>query len=172
MHLDGAAGVRVRSKPAPAGRTEALTRLWQPTRRFVAAQPLTTTCCLTDIAQQPLLGGCPPIAAADDCVDTLDFCAYIPWLDHSTGADHRSRAFQITPSVALSLSLSLCTLYTTCTADALAHLLLGGAEERGQRMHNCSVDTAASVADQSVPVVAEVSPLEMPAETATRHHAS
>ncbi len=43
----------------------------------------------------------------DDCVDTLDFCACTSWLDHSTGADHRSRAFQITPSVALSLSLSL-----------------------------------------------------------------
>ena len=28
-------------------------------------------------------------------------------MDHSTGADHRSRAFQITPSVALSLSFSL-----------------------------------------------------------------
>jgi len=27
-------------------------------------------------------------------------------MDHSTGAEHRSRAFQITPSVALSLSLS------------------------------------------------------------------
>ena len=33
----------------------------------------------------------------------LRFC--IPWLDRSTGAHHRSRAFQITPSVALSLSL-------------------------------------------------------------------
>ena len=70
---------------------------------------MTTTCCLTDIAQQPPLGGYPPIAAADDCVDTLDFCACTPWLDHSTGADHRSRAFQITPSVALSLSLQLGT---------------------------------------------------------------
>ena len=37
----------------------------------------------------------------------LDLRACIPWLDRSTGADHRSRAFQITPSVALSLSLSL-----------------------------------------------------------------
>ena len=42
---------------------------------------------------------------------SVTFCAYIPWLDHSTGADHRSRAFQITPSVALSLSLftSVCS---------------------------------------------------------------
>ena len=36
-------------------------------------QPLTMTCCLTDIAQQPPLGGCSPIVAADDCIDSLDF---------------------------------------------------------------------------------------------------
>ncbi len=42
----------------------------------------------------------------DDCIDSLDFCACVSWLNHSTGADHRSRAFQITPSMALSLSLS------------------------------------------------------------------
>ena len=57
--------------------------------------------------RETLLGGCPPLVAADDCIDSLDFCACIPWLDHSTGADHRSRAFQITPSAALSLSLSV-----------------------------------------------------------------
>jgi len=45
------------------------------------------------------------MVAADDCIDSLDFGSCILWLDHSTGADHRSRAFQITPSVALSLSL-------------------------------------------------------------------
>ena len=49
----------------------------------------------------------PTTVAADDCIDSLDFCACIPWLNHSTGADHRSRAFQITPLVALSLSVSL-----------------------------------------------------------------
>ncbi len=41
---------------------------------------------------------------AADCIDSLDFRPCISWLDHSTGADHRSRAFQLTPSVALSLS--------------------------------------------------------------------
>ena len=38
-----------------------------------------------------------PIVAADDCIDSLDFRSCISWLDHSTGADHRSRAFQLTP---------------------------------------------------------------------------
>ena len=62
---------------------------------------------MTETAQQPPLGGCPPVVAADDCIDLLDFRSCISWLDHSSGADHRSRAFQLTPSVALSLSLSL-----------------------------------------------------------------
>ena len=75
---------------------------------YAAAQPLMTESCHTEKAQQPPFGGCPPIVAADDCIDSSDFCACISWLDHSTGADHRSRAFQITPLVALSLSLSLC----------------------------------------------------------------
>ena len=74
---------------------------------YAAAAALTTAYCMTEIAQQPPLRGCPPMVAADDCMDSLDFCACISWLDHSTGADHRSRAFQLTPSVALSLSLSL-----------------------------------------------------------------
>jgi len=60
---------------------------------YAAAQPSTTTYCLTEIAQQPPLGGCPPIVAAGDCIDSLDFKSCISWLDHSTGADHRSRAF-------------------------------------------------------------------------------
>jgi len=71
-----------------------------------ATQPLAMTYCLTEAAQQPPLGGGPPIVAADDCIDSLDFRPYISWLSHLTRADHRSRAFQITPSVALSLSLS------------------------------------------------------------------
>ena len=66
------------------------------------SQPLTTAYCMTEIAQQPPLGGCPPIVVADDC---MDFRSCTSWLDHSTGADHRSRAFQLTPLVALSLSL-------------------------------------------------------------------
>ena len=43
-----------------------------------------------------------PLVAADACIDSLGFRSCIPWLDRSTGADHRSRAFQLTPSVALS----------------------------------------------------------------------
>ena len=37
----------------------------------------------------------------------LDLRSCIPWLDRSTGADHRSRAFQVAPLVALSLSLDI-----------------------------------------------------------------
>ena len=89
-------------------------------------QPLKTVYCMTEIAQQPPLGGCPPIVAADDCVDSLDFCACISWLDHSTGADHRSRAFQLTPSVALSLSLSLCWAAGAVAASAPADAVDAG----------------------------------------------
>jgi len=57
-------------------------------------------------------------------------------LDRSTGADHSSRAFQVTPSVALSLSISppgiidtfgRCSLRETawqCLVDAVTPLLL------------------------------------------------
>ena len=35
-------------------------------------------------------------------MDTSDFRCYASLLDHSIGADHRSRAFQFTPTLALS----------------------------------------------------------------------
>ena len=69
-------------------------------------QPLMAACCLTEGAQPPPTGGCPPQVLCRRLHRRLDLRACIPWLDRSTGADHRSRAFQITPSVALSLSLS------------------------------------------------------------------
>ena len=102
--------MRVRATPGHGRHYETCSSSDAPMAAYAAArrrsQPLTTAYCMTEIAQQPPLRGCSPIVAADDCIDSLDFCACISWLDHSTGADHRSRAFQLTPSVALSLSLS------------------------------------------------------------------
>ena len=40
-------------------------------------------------------------------MDTSDFRCYASLLDHSIGADHRSRAFQFTPTLALSFIHSL-----------------------------------------------------------------
>ncbi len=74
---------------------------------YAAARSLTTDCCLTESRRSE---DAHHFVAADDCIGSTDFCACNLLLDHSTGADHRSRAFQITPSVALSLSLSLCVL--------------------------------------------------------------
>ena len=85
---------------------------------YAAAQPLTTACYRTEEAQQRPAGGCPKLVSADDCIELPDFRCCILCLDHSTGADHRSRAFQLAPSVALSLSLSLSVRLTVCVTNA------------------------------------------------------
>ena len=102
MCLNGVAGVSVRSKLARPQRTEALMRPWQPmSPRCGTAM----ACCLIKEAQQPPARGYMPSVAADDCMDSTNFLSCIPWLQlrRSTEGDHRSRAFQFTPSVALSV---------------------------------------------------------------------
>ena len=114
MCAAASSGVKNRSPNAPMAACAAAMR---------RPQPLTTAYCMTEIAQQPPLRGCPTIVAADDCTDSLDFRSCFSWLDHSTGADHRSRSFQLTPSVALSLSLSnFC--YVLASSLAARHLSL------------------------------------------------
>jgi len=73
VHLDGAAGVVCAASQLRREEQTRCRAYGNLRGGYAAEQPLTTECRLTEIAQQPPLGGCQPVVAADDCIDSLGF---------------------------------------------------------------------------------------------------